>query len=122
MSKYMLDDENNINDINPFVLEDFSLPGGIKQSGNFEDFSEIVQTTTPFEDKKSVYCNYGLCADDKNPNILNKCIHPRRNIDTGFTEMNKRKTRISIPMKRIPYIGFTLILITIVLFLLYARR
>ena len=28
MSKYMLSDENTINEINPFVVSDFSLPGG----------------------------------------------------------------------------------------------
>jgi hypothetical protein len=28
MSRYMINDENNMNDINPFVVADFSLPGG----------------------------------------------------------------------------------------------
>jgi hypothetical protein len=41
MSKYMLNDEDAINDVNPFVSHDFSLPGGVRQTGNFEDFTEI---------------------------------------------------------------------------------
>ena len=34
----MLNDQAAIDDINPFVQHDFSLPGGVRQTGNFEDF------------------------------------------------------------------------------------
>ena len=37
----MLNDEDAINDVNPFVSHDFSLPGGVRQTGNFEDFTEM---------------------------------------------------------------------------------
>ena len=37
----MLNDEDAINDVNPFVQRDFSLPGGVRQTGNFEDFQEV---------------------------------------------------------------------------------
>ena len=37
----MLNDEDAINDVNPFVTHDFSLPGGVRQTGDFEDFSEM---------------------------------------------------------------------------------
>ena len=40
MSEFMLNDEDAINDVNPFVQRDFSLPGGVRQTGNFEDFQE----------------------------------------------------------------------------------
>ena len=36
----MLNDEDAINDVNPFVTHDFSLPGGMRQTGEFENFSE----------------------------------------------------------------------------------
>ena len=41
MSEFMLNDEAAIDDINPFVQHDFSLPGGVRQTGNFEDFQEV---------------------------------------------------------------------------------
>ena len=37
----MLNDEDAINDVNPFVSRDFSLPGGVRQTGDFEDFTEL---------------------------------------------------------------------------------
>jgi len=44
MSKHMLNDEDAINDVNPFVTYDFSLPGGVRQTGNFSDFVEVEKT------------------------------------------------------------------------------
>ena len=41
MSEFMLNDQAAIDDINPFVQHDFSLPGGVRQTGNFEDFEEV---------------------------------------------------------------------------------
>lgn len=53
MSEYMLDDYNQINDINPFVLKDFSLPGSRSASGDFaphkEQDDEKTQWDTPYE-------------------------------------------------------------------------
>ena len=37
MSKYMLSDKNTINDINPFVISDFSLPGGWSEPQPYVD-------------------------------------------------------------------------------------
>ena len=37
MSKYMLSDENTINEINPFVVSDFSLPGGWSEPQPYVD-------------------------------------------------------------------------------------
>ncbi len=34
----MLDDEDAINDVNPFVTHDFSLPGSVRQTGDFASF------------------------------------------------------------------------------------
>ena len=41
MSEFMLSDQDTIDDVNPFVSRDFSLPGGVRQTGDFEDFEEV---------------------------------------------------------------------------------
>jgi hypothetical protein len=41
MSEYMLNDDDAINDVNPFVTHDFSLPGGVRETGDFADFVEM---------------------------------------------------------------------------------
>ena len=85
----MLDDEDAINDINPFVVHDFSLPGGVRQSGNFYDFKEIPEDDGFPEAEKSVYCDYGLCKDESSPCSLSRPLYPQRNIDPGFTSLMK---------------------------------
>ena len=40
MSKIMLNDEDAINDVNPFVKHDFSLPGSVRQTGGFDNFTK----------------------------------------------------------------------------------
>ena len=64
MSEYMLDDEKAIDDINPFVTEDFSLPGGVRQTGGFDDFQEVIPNVFPFIDEKSVFCETNACEDE----------------------------------------------------------
>lgn len=43
MSVYMLDDRNVINDVNPYVAYDFSLPGTTRKTFEFSDFSERIE-------------------------------------------------------------------------------
>ena len=85
----MLDDEDAINDVNPFVSHDFSLPGGVRQTGNFEDFTEIKQEPGIPDQTRSVYCDYGLCAESKGGCSLSRPLHPRRNIDMGYTRNDR---------------------------------
>ena len=59
----MLSDEEAIDNVNPFVMHDFSLPGGVRQTGSFEDFSEMRSEPGIGEPTRSVYCDYGLCAE-----------------------------------------------------------
>lgn len=89
MSQYMLNDEDAINDINPFVMRDFSLPGGVRQTGNFDNFSELAgeQETFGLEADKSVYCDYGLCADSTSECSLSKPIQPQYNIERDYAEL-----------------------------------
>ena len=89
MSNYMLDDEDAINDINPFVMYDFSLPGSVRQSGNFDDFKELSEDAEIPEAEKSVYCDYGLCKDESSPCSIPRPLYPQRNIDSGFTGLLK---------------------------------
>jgi hypothetical protein len=89
MSKYMLDDEDAINDVNPFVSHEFSLPGGVRQTGNFEDFTEIQGEPGIPEQSRSVYCDYGLCAESKGGCSLSRPLYPRRNIDVGYTRNDR---------------------------------
>lgn len=56
MSKYMLSDENTINDINPFVVSDFSLPGG---------WSEPQPYIDDTIDSKVYIASQGIVAGDR---------------------------------------------------------
>ena len=120
MSKFMLNDDDAINDVNPFVTHDFSLPGGVRQTGNFEDFVEVKPKTLPIE-VKSVFCNTGLCADETEPCLIGKKVHPRRNIDYGFTRP-KKEVIVGVSNKSIPYFWIFLALLILILVLLYVRR
>jgi len=80
----MLDEQETIDHVNPFVTHDFSLPGTVRQTGPFEDYKAPRQSKSAFEDeKKSVYCGFGLCEDEKKINDTFSTIHPRRNIASG---------------------------------------
>ena len=85
----MLDDADAINDVNPFVSHEFSLPGGVRQTGNFEDFTEIKQEPDIPDQTRSVYCDYGLCAESKGGCSLSRPLYPRRNIDMGYTKNDR---------------------------------
>ena len=84
MSEFMLNDEDAINDVNPFVQRDFSLPGGVRQTGNFEDFQEVPKSGGIPPVGKSIFCTVGLCAAEKKPCRINRNVQPRRNIDYGL--------------------------------------
>ena len=126
MSKYMLDDEDAINDVNPFVSHDFSLPGGVRQTGNFEDFTEIKQEPGIPDQTRSVYCDYGLCAESKGGCSLSRPLYPRRNIDTGFTKNDRTFIQnVVVGVANNPkfsIIGASIILLAISLILYYIRR
>lgn len=120
MSVYMLNDEDAINDVNPFVTHDFSLPGSVRQTSNSMDFVEVKPSMNVPLTEKSVFCKTGLCKDETKPCLIEKDVHPRRNIDYGFTR--DKSSRIGVSNKSIPYLWIFLVIILIVLALLYARR
>lgn len=120
MSVYMLNDEDAINDVNPFVTHDFSLPGSLRQTSNSKDFVEVKPSINVPLAEKSVFCKTGLCKGETEPCLIEKDVHPRRNIDYGFTRDTPSK--IGVSNKSIPYFWVFLVIILIVLALLYVRR
>jgi hypothetical protein len=126
MSQHMLNDEDTINDVNPFVSREFSLPGGVRQTGDFEDFTEIRSENGIPAPVRSVYCDYGLCEESSSQCSLSRPLHPRRNIDTGFTKNDRTFVeRVVVGVANNPkfsVIGASIILLTISLLLYYARR
>lgn len=122
MSRYMLNDEDAINDVNPFVTHDFSLPGGVRQTGGFEDFTEVKHPLhIPLADK-SVFCETGLCNENDTPCLITKNVHPQRNIDYGFTRPDKKVVKVGVSNQSVPYFLIFLVVLLIVLGLLFLRR
>lgn len=123
MSKFMLNDDDAINDVNPFVTHDFSLPGGVRKTGGFEDFQEVPPSAGIPEAGKSVYCDFGACVDEIEPLMIDKIVHPRRNIDRGFTCGEKKEiVKVGVSNRTIPWVWISLALVIVTLALLYARR
>jgi len=102
MSKYMLSDDATINDINPFVVHDFSLPGGVRQTPEFADYTKEVNTKSDIEyPKLSPICDIARTAGDKTIDFctggrepacpLGRAVHPKRNIDYGWTRQEQKK-------------------------------
>jgi hypothetical protein len=124
----MLNDKDAIDDVNPFVTHDFSLPGGVRQSGEFESFSATIEPTictSVHTDERSVYCDFGLCSTQESPEVFDRTVHPRRNIDSGFTCPPSKKTSVKVGVaknKRRPLFGMFLIVLFILLILLYSGR
>ena len=123
----MLTDEEAIDNVNPFVTHDFSLPGSVRQSGGYDDFTEVEKGTGIQEPKRSVYCEYGLCAESTSDCSLSRGVHPRRNIDTGFTKQKKTGIieKVTVGVSNHPefsLIGGSLCVLAIALTVYYARR
>ena len=106
MSKYMLSDDATINDINPFVVHDFSLPGGVRQTPEFADYTKEVNTKSDIEyPKLSPICDIARTAGDKTIDFctggrepacpLGRAVHPKRNIDYGWTRQ-EQKQRVKV--------------------------
>jgi hypothetical protein len=116
----MLNDEDAIDDVNPFVTRDFSLPGGVRQTGQFADFQEVPPSGGIPAEGKSIFCNIALCANEEKPCLIEKTVHPRRNIDYGFTR--GERVKVGVSNRTIPWKWILLTVLIIVLALLYVRR
>ena len=122
----MLDDEDAISDVNPFVSRDFSLPGGVRQIGDFDNFTEIRSESSIPEEVRSVYCDYGLCAESTSACSLSRPLHPRRNIDVGYTKNDRtfiQKAVIGVANNpKFSLIGGLICFLTIAVILYYITR
>ena len=122
----MLNDKDAIDDVNPFVTHDFSLPGSVRQSGGFDDFTEFRKEPGIEDPKQSVYCDYCLCEHSVGACSLSRPLHPRRNIDVGFTK--KRKSiieHVTVGVSKHPefsMFGGAIILSTIIAMIYYTKR
>ena len=122
----MLDDEDAISDVNPFVSRDFSLPGGVRQIEDFDNFTEIRSESSIPEEVRSVYCDYGLCAESTSACSLSRPLHPRRNIDVGYTRNDRtfiQKAVIGVANNpKFSLIGGLICFLTIAVILYYITR
>ena len=125
MSHHMLSDQHAMDDVNPFVVHDFSLPGGVGQTGDFADFSQTQEEAGIQEPSKSVFCDYALCTDASETCSLSRPLHPRRNIDTGFAVKRPldELIRVGVGNKpRFSMTGWLIILIFFFTILYYIKR
>ena len=83
MSKHMISDQNTINDINPFVLIDFSLPGSAGTPYPFAPYQKPVEKIETEE--PSVACRLhrkvggaNFCEDPKPNCPMSRLVLPER--------------------------------------------
>ena len=97
MSKYMISDENNMNDINPFVVSDFSLPGG---------WSEPQPYVDDTIDSKVYIASEGIVAGDRTidsvaaikPNCpMSRPLEPVRSHDSDIINMPRKVVSSMLP-------------------------
>tara|TARA_B110000495_G_C22380897_1_gene246243 strand:- start:46 stop:468 length:423 start_codon:yes stop_codon:yes gene_type:complete len=130
MSKLMLNDENAMDNMNPFVQTTLSLPGAIGQPHAFEVYEpKIEKDEIPWNDNTYI-CETGITSGDKvvdtcRPSKL-KCqlsrpLLPGRNIDMGVSEqvpIGKKVAAIVTAVKGVVKDMKKLDIITIVLLVL----
>jgi hypothetical protein len=81
MSNFMLDDKHSMDKLNPFVVHDFSLPGGIRQT----DRTEVGEYFNKDATIKKQPSGKNLCEKQKVQTLMNAVIHPKLNIDYGVS-------------------------------------
>ncbi len=128
----MLDDNNTINDFNPFVQRDISLPGARRKPQEFDRHPLPRQISDdPFESKRSVMCDYGItvgsktidmCRPKKSDCPLSRPLIPGRNIDRGFTTTTNTASNIAMEtLNRTCGISLPIIVIMFLILLIAIR-
>lgn len=129
MSVYMLDDDTAMNQMNPYVMKDFSLPGTVRRNERSLVYPKADEPIAQFEIvDQSPICSYGVTAGDLTVDYCTKkdslCpmsrpFYPERNIDTGFTTRPRKVLIEKVNKQKIP---IWRIMFLIVLILLILRR
>lgn len=130
----MLCDDATINDLNPYVVRDFSLPGGIRQIPDFANHTkDVVRDTSEIaREKLSPICDIASTSGDRTvdfctggrepPCPLKRPLEPRRNIDYGWTrngegkkvEQSRDMTMAMARTCNMNFIGFMILLTVVV--------
>jgi len=115
----MMNEQDSIDKINPFVVREFSLPGGIRQTDRTEiaeyyskdafarnrpsDTEQRLLDKTGvgeiYKTKKSAFCDTNLCARQTEQGVMNKVVHPRYNIDYGVTCRKPKIVTVGVSKK-----------------------
>ena len=137
MSKFMLANDNAINKINPFVQDDFSLPGVVGQKHEFKEYIPRDDKKKEMFNDNTFICNHGVTSGDKvvdtcRPNgescPLSRPIIPGRNIDLGYGNIGENNTHENyVQIRKIKHnrdemLFYSLIIITYILFLSVLKR
>jgi hypothetical protein len=126
MSKFMINDEALINDINPFVEFDFSLPGAWSKPPQYGVLSRQTQDKETDSDPTSPICNFGITAGDRTVDMcrrppencpLNRMWEPQRLWDPEFYVPPVVQ---SAPIPTVSTFAKELVHILVVLLVLYA--
>ena len=145
MSDFMLSDKHSMDKVNPFVVHEFSLPGGIRETDRTEIKEYFTRDSitrkrpTDREQKlldkigvheihkttKSPFCDTNLCAKQDTQNVMNREIHPRRNIDYGVSCKKPKVVSVGVSTQkkhRTPDSVKVAVVVLIILMLVYALR
>lgn len=109
MSEYMLDDYNLINDINPFVVKDFSLPGTWSdpypykepEQSKSDGLDSVAQWDTPYKspgcsmvalgDKTVSFCNQ---PQETVSCPMSRPLEPQQNFEPGMWNYYPKKKKV----------------------------
>jgi hypothetical protein len=143
MSDFMLDENHSMDKLNPFVVHEFSLPGGIRQTDRTEIreyfTKDAITRKRPsdqeqklldeigvheiYKTEKSPFCDTNLCDKQSKQNIMNTVIHPRRNIDYGVSCKTKPNVfSVGVSGVVVPDSGRIYVILLIILMLVVALR
>lgn len=142
MSEFMLNDKHSMDKVNPFVVHDFSLPGGIRETDRTEikeyfDRDSITHKRPTdreqrlldkigvheiYKTEKSPFCATNLCAKQDVQNVMNREIHPRRNIDYGVSCRKPKVVSVGVLDQRRPDSVKVMVVVVIILMIFYVIR
>jgi hypothetical protein len=133
MSKYMLSDQNTMDDMNPFVQRDFSLPGAIGKPDSFKKYVQPREKDVDFMNDNTHICKFGATSGDKvvetcRPSKvkcrLSRSLLPGRNIDMGVgkTRENTKEYFENNQIRRNYDTRIMLVIVIIILLLSSLKR